>query len=679
MMYQTGSKRLVRNPITGEELYYFKGSKQEQEQHHHQAPQIDYNSNHESRVKGLLEAKKSTQAGLANFPMPLSMPQEQEKKKDQSTSTSNVSTRVNATSVPLLNFTDLFSEDRSPVSEEEKKKLAASNKAKLDEFLNSNPIVAPSFLLNQNSARPKSSYTLAADHALPLQSPIMAYKKKLDIEPSPIPSKLEAPRLEPAPIPTGPAIQKKQSIYKFERIADLEKLWLSTPRQPQPNVKTDSDDKTKFLKEKLVEDTIMTDQLSKFVMSEPRAVKTVYTSHGNRLQLLDSHRGPAVNSLTENQLVNRKLKFNCRIKTPNGKIALRELFGILFLADNSLTIYEFRLLCGAYFTGMGSGNASKKANALPFMNRRVYSHAYGRRKGQPVDIWNIYRGAVVYLPSNLNEQTCLPNEMKQIDYVCVEITDVNELEKENLLANGELMNKSLTSDEMNHRIWEIKQRLAQPFSDAELNDAKILNSVRRFLREQIEARSVEVYMGLTRLLKRKSRTGEYAYGYVSQDELHQALVEFNVQIHSEDLNIAWQVIDQDKLGHVYYYDLIRSLLGEMNIKRHAMFRSLMHKLDTLKCGYVQVNDVYKYYKAARHPKVKSGDLNEEQMFRKYLDSFDLLNPANVPEFYEHSTSTDTKSPLIAYEQLEEYYNGLSIVIDSDEDFINILKNSWNQI
>ena len=29
------------------------------------------------------------------------------------------------------------------------------------------------------------------------------------------------------------------------------------------------------------------------------------------------------------------------------------------------------------------------------------------------------------------------------------------------------------------------------------------------------------------------------------------------------------------------------------------------------------------------------------------------------------------------EQLEDYYNGLSICVDSDTDFIQILQNSWN--
>lgn len=193
-------------------------------------------------------------------------------------------------------------------------------------------------------------------------------------------------------------------------------------------------------------ETVVTDQLSRFVLSQPE--RTIYTPRGNRFKVTDSHQRPQ-SSLSENQLA-KKCKFNCRIRTPNGRIALRELFGILFLHDGSLTIYEFRLLCGAYFTGMGSGNVSKKANALPFLNRRQYRHAFGRRKNEFVTVFDIYRGNVLYLEST--EAAGLPNDAKQEDYIQVEVTDVDELEKENVVAANEMQ---LRAGEINENILKV--------------------------------------------------------------------------------------------------------------------------------------------------------------------------------------------------------------------------------
>lgn len=679
-------KRIVRNPITGEELHYFKGPKQA-----NQVP--NYDTDHNVRVKELLKDS------VPNTPRQI-IPK-------PAKTESNLSVMANASSIPLLNFTDLLSsEDRKITDKNERDKEIekVTNQVKLTDFKNQNPIVAP--IAVEQSARPKSSYRHGFKQNEALASPILQYQNQLvKKEPSPLVSKLEAPRtksvlndLEEISSLQKPATEKKQSIYKIERVADLERLWLEsggmTPanRMESKQIKSENDDKTKSLKEKLVIDTVITDQLSRFALSDPTnqrifsenpQVKTVYTARGNRFTINDNHTRPT-SSLSENTLAKR-CKFNCRIKTANGKIALRELFGILFLHDGSLTIYEFRLLFGAYFTGMGSGNVSKKASALPFISRRVYTHMFGRRKGNPIEIWDIFKGAILYLPSNMNDQSSVPDSIKQsADYIEVEVTDVDELEKENLLSASIFKNNKLSSDDMNRNIREIKERLQNPYSDEELRDIRIVNSVKIFMKKQIEARSVEVYMGISTILKNMSGKNDQEFGYaghglINQQDFYDALLEYSVQIHSEDLDIVWQVLDSDSIGYISYYRVIRAYFGEMNILRHNYFRSLIHKIDTQKTGYVKVIDIHKYYKASRHPKVRSGEMTEGAMFQQFLSSFTLLTPSQVQDYNESSLMADANSSLISYEQLEEYYNGLSIVIDSDEDFVEIMKNSWNLV
>ena len=256
-------------------------------------------------------------------------------------------------------------------------------------------------------------------------------------------------------------MKKKQSIYKVERVADLEKLWLSlnasvSAKQQQkssqkPPGETLSSHASDHLKEKLVIDTVITDQLSRFVLSQPDNQRTVYTARGNRFTVADSHTSARpLSSLSETQLA-KKCKFNCRIRSGNGRVALKELFGILFLHDGSLTIYEFRLLCGAYFTGVGSGNVSKKANALPFLARRVYRHGFGRRKNEPITIFDIYKGSVLFIDST--DAPGLPNDVKQQDFIQIEVTDVNELEKENSIAMFEMEQRP---NELNENMIKVR-------------------------------------------------------------------------------------------------------------------------------------------------------------------------------------------------------------------------------
>ena len=177
---------------------------------------------------------------------------------------------------------------------------------------------------------------------------------------------------------------------------------------------------------------------------------------------------------------------------------------------------------------------------------------------------------------------------------------------------------------------------------------------------------------------------------VSKQEFHDTMLDYKIQVHSEDVEIIWQVVDLAGVGRLDYYTLMRAYFGEMSRPRYAVFLALVRKLDTHKSGYVHVNDVYKYYRAQKHPKVRDGQLTEADMFAKFLSSFELIdaqqvditnsynyNNNNYRSISNNNNSSSNKTLLIAYEQLEEYYNGLSICVDSDTDFMQILRNSWN--
>ena len=345
------------------------------------------------------------------------------------------------------------------------------------------------------------------------------------------------------------------------------------------------------------------------------------------------------------------------MRTKDGKSSLKELFGILFLFDGSLTIYEFRQMCGSCFTGIGSGNVSKKANALPFISRKNYKQAFGRRKGKLIDLFDLFKGSKLYIPVNTNEPT------EASSFYEIEVTDIDEIEKEKLI---ESQNDSRV-------IYQNKEKCRQPYSDVELNDLKIINSVQKFFHEKIETRAIKIYTALGRHFNKITTKTN---GNINIEQFHLVLNEYNLQIHKDDLSVVWNVLDLENVGYLNYYTLLRAYLGEMNRLRHAYFRELMHKLDTQKSGYVQLTDIYKFYKAKQHPKVKSGEISEKDYFEQFLTYFECIKAQDANE-YRASIQSNINSPLISYEQFENYYNGLSLIVESDSAFLNILKNSWS--
>ncbi|PIN97276.1 hypothetical protein AB205_0023500, partial [Aquarana catesbeiana] len=85
------------------------------------------------------------------------------------------------------------------------------------------------------------------------------------------------------------------------------------------------------------------------------------------------------------------------------------------------------------------------------------------------------------------------------------------------------------------------------------------------------------------------------------------------------------------------------------------------KLDPNKTGAVSMVDVRKFYCAKKHPQVLEGSASEEEIKSAFLETLE---------------SACTKPQEVSYSEFEDYYEGLIIGILSDEDFINILRNSW---
>lgn len=85
------------------------------------------------------------------------------------------------------------------------------------------------------------------------------------------------------------------------------------------------------------------------------------------------------------------------------------------------------------------------------------------------------------------------------------------------------------------------------------------------------------------------------------------------------------------------------------------------KLDFNKTGIVSVIDIRKCYCARKHPHVISGHSTEEEIKSSFLETL---------------REACSKSDEVSYGEFEDYYEGLSIGITDDEDFVSILCTPW---
>ncbi|XP_043349110.1 calcyphosin-2 isoform X3 [Dermochelys coriacea] len=384
-----------------------------------------------------------------------------------------------------------------------------------------------------------------------------------------------------------------------------------------------------------VVEQVMVDQLSRAVISDPEQSTNISTYQRDwtfpdlgtaplrfRKRTLHETKIRTRSALTENVLSN-KLRFDGRILSRNGRDACRELIGFFFMYDRSLTVYEYRQF------------GKNRTNALPFIQKGVYSHQHGQRKGQQYDLSDFYVGAnLTFLSCNLS----LPESIKQNPILTLRVTNIDEAAMDILKTTS----------------VGIKQDITQQ----EIDESRVFKVVQGILKDKLSKRGVRVVTGLGKYFRELDRKRDGAF---SKAVFKQALTVFHLEVPEKDFESLWLILDDNCNDKVDYGEFTRAIIGEMNEYRKAFVRKAYMKLDFNKTGSVPMVDIRKCYCAKKHSRVLSGDATEEEIKSSFLETLE---------------DACSNSGEVSYYEFEDYYEGLSIGIMNDEDFVNILKNAW---
>ncbi|XP_051960199.1 calcyphosine-like b isoform X2 [Xyrauchen texanus] len=144
-------------------------------------------------------------------------------------------------------------------------------------------------------------------------------------------------------------------------------------------------------------------------------------------------------------------------------------------------------------------------------------------------------------------------------------------------------------------------------------------------------------------------------------EFLKGLNDYGVLIEKEEAMKLFQLFDRDGSGLIDFDEFLSTLRPPMSIARKEVVLQAFKKLDKTGDGVITVEDLRGVYSAKNHPKYQNGEWSEEQVFRKFLDSFD---------------SPDDKDGKVTKEEFMNYYSGVSASIDTDVYFIVMMKNAW---
>ncbi|KAG9265590.1 calcyphosine-like b isoform X1 [Astyanax mexicanus] len=143
-------------------------------------------------------------------------------------------------------------------------------------------------------------------------------------------------------------------------------------------------------------------------------------------------------------------------------------------------------------------------------------------------------------------------------------------------------------------------------------------------------------------------------------EFMKGLNDYGIMMEKDEAMELFRTFDKDGSGQIDFDEFLITLRPPMSNARKEVIMQAFRKLDKTGDGVITVEDLRGVYNVKNHPKYQNGEWTEDQIFRKFLDSFD----------------SDDKDGKVTQEEFMNYYAGVSASIDTDVYFIVMMKNAW---
>ncbi|XP_042365913.1 calcyphosine-like b isoform X3 [Plectropomus leopardus] len=105
-------------------------------------------------------------------------------------------------------------------------------------------------------------------------------------------------------------------------------------------------------------------------------------------------------------------------------------------------------------------------------------------------------------------------------------------------------------------------------------------------------------------------------------EFLKGLNDFGILIEKKEALALFERFDRDGNGTIDFDEFLVTLRPPMSKARKEVVMQAFRKLDKTGDGVITIDDLRGVYNAKYHPKYQNGEWSEDQVFRKFLDSFD---------------------------------------------------------
>ena len=143
--------------------------------------------------------------------------------------------------------------------------------------------------------------------------------------------------------------------------------------------------------------------------------------------------------------------------------------------------------------------------------------------------------------------------------------------------------------------------------------------------------------------------------------------DYRLNLEEEDKKKIFKMFNKNNSESIDYNELIKGLIGTMNLFRSRIVEKAFEKLDKEKKGKISFDTIINSYDPYKHPQVLNGQRNAEEVLGRFIDIF---------EYHFNLLNQDKTDEEVTKEEFMDFYNYISACFFDDYDFENVTSRVW---
>ena len=209
----------------------------------------------------------------------------------------------------------------------------------------------------------------------------------------------------------------------------------------------------------------------------------------------------------------------------------------------------------------------------------------------------------------------------------------------------------------------IKNNQYENLSEKEDEKQKAVNEGFESFRKYLQQKDAKTVLTLARQFKILDENGNKTLDF---GEFCKGIKNAGLNIPEDVLQELFNDFDYDGSGMISYDEFMVKILGNLNSRREAVVRAAFNKLDLDKSGVVELNEVKSFYNTKNNPQVLNGEINEEQLYAHFIETFGN----------HHNLYSGIRDKRVTWKEFLDYYRFISFNIPDDDLFEAIIVAAW---